>query len=1054
MLPTQQVNVAFRGGLDRKTDGRLVIPSKLTQADDVEFVDHDTIVTRCGTSRINVPFGYGEPLRIFEHANVPTIEYLSGQTARANGNNLPSYYGINALTYEPDTFARVGVITRRAQSLVQKTTLPGAGVPLYAQNFDVVVANTNYIVAWEEVGYTGRMGVRWSIRSLTNDAEVQGGFFSSSGAATDIYVKPRVTYDSDNGWFGIWYAHFSSAAGNNFTVEGVLYDEAGGAPVAGPAVVITTPVAGAVEGATGLEALFDVYFAAGLGYAVSARATDATGSIYSATVDGSLAVLASGNAVNAVRPVSLTAYGADVGGFFVGFCFYGASTDLRGRRLNVGGGGALSAEVTISALGAGNLVGRVASSTSGSNLLLACDVFGATTDTHARTYLATCSTALVLSQQTYVTTNCFLSGRIFEMRSRKYLPVTFTSQQYQSVTLVLDVTAASRNLNATLLTSAQPLFVARLDWGETANPSPLAVDSAHRVPDCTSTLMPYLKFEANTRLAGTTNATPVAITFAKFAPLEQLGDGKLNGLTYLAGALPMVTDGQKMVEEGFHWNPEVIGTVTNGLVVIPPVATGTGIYDFPAIGTYVVAFTETWQDAQGNWHESGVAFLGSVTTTAGNLAINPTIVRPPTLKNDQTLLAAGGRVGLTMYRTKASSTDTTLYLAHSLELGSGAGYINDTDLGFGEPLYTEGGVLPNTPAPSCRHIGTYSGRLVLTGCGDGSKVYLSKVTDKGFAAEFISDENTFQRTIPPSAGRGVASVEMLGKLVVLAERRIGIVYGTGPNDSGVGDFTEFEPVVTDMGVVWTAPKSVRLAAEGIWFQSPFGLRLFGGQGITQGQNGRPVGSDVDDLVSGNVVALAGGNIQQTRFALATTFLVWDQVWGQFTRFTNHTSVDSCVVDGEYHLLAIGEASNTLLRKRDPVWIAADSTITAGIPGLVPVIGDVVLGDIQFGGVQGYQRVRSMHLLSKVNSLSAAPQFDVHVGYDNADPGALPEVSAVLSAATGLVLQFQHQFFTQKCETLKLRLRFHDPNGWSTVRLTDLALLVGVKRGPWKSAENK
>lgn len=1053
MLPSQQVNLSLRGGLDRKTDGRLVIPSKLTKADEVEFVDHDTVVTRAGTTSVYVPPGNGGPVRLWEHGGVPHIEHDNGTITRANGLGFPSVYAAQALTYEPNTFARVGVTAQRVQSLMQKGTAPGGGVPLYDRNFDVAEGGSNFIVAWEEPGYTGRMAVRWSIRSLDDGSEIQSGIFSASGAATDIYVKPRVIWDQTRQGFSIWLAHFLSA-GLTYNVEASFIPQTGGV-LSAPTTVIAVPAGGAVEGALGLEALFDVYYLASQTcYGVAARQTDATGTIHMAMRDQTFGtILANTSGTPAVRPVSLTTHVTWDGSDLVVHAIYGTGANIKGYRLRTTTG-VQSAEVTITTVG-GTLFGRCCVTDISGLLYIAADNFTSTSSSFATTYYLSCSFAHAGASRTAISTNCFLSGRIFTMRGRYYVPVTFTSTQYQSVTLVLDLSAAAKNFTVT--TAAQPLFVARIDWGETANPSPLAADSAHRVPYASEFLIPYLKYEANTRLAGVTNATPVNISFAMLWSRSQLGSAKLNGCTYLAGALPQVCDGQKIVEEGFHWNPEVLGTVTNGLVVVSPVATGSGIYDFPGIGTYIVAFTESWQDAQGNWHESGTSFLCSVTTTAGNLAINPTIVRPPSLKRDQALLAAGGKAGLTMYRTKMTSTDTTLYLAHSNELGSGTGYINDTDLGFGEPIYTEGGVLPNTPAPSCRIIETFGGRLVLVGSLDGSKVYFSKVTDKGFAAEFVSDENAFQRTVPPEAGRAISGVEMNGKLVVVTENRLGIIYGAGPNDTvTAGEFTEFEPVALDIGARWDAPRSVALASEGVWFQTRYGMRLFNGQGIALDNRGRPIGADIDDLIASgyNVVTLHGGSTQQTRFVvLFSCMLVFDQVWGQFSRFlSTHYAWDACMVDGEYHLLG-SEAGEATLRRRDAT-LVIDNVLSGGFWYPNEVTGDIVLGDIQFGGIQGFQRVRNILVLGNVKTLPSTPLIELWVTYDNADAPVAAEVTADPTAMNNKLFQFEHQFFTQKCSTMRLEIKFRDSSLVSPIRLTDLALSVGVKKGPWKSAEVK
>lgn len=1044
MLPTQQVNINFRGGLDRKTDERLVIPSKLVVADDVEFVDHDTIITRCGTSRIPVSSAYLQPVRMFEHGGDANIEHLDGRVVRANGGNSSEFSSTDYLPLGGNTnaFTRVGVITKRLAGLTRKE--PGIGSSLYGIQFDCATGGGTYCAVWER----DRTGdICYSIRDLTTDVELKSGVISPAGAL--VGAKPRVTYDWDTSYYNIFYAQYTPG-GTSYSVMCGTVDEGTG-PFTPVGTILTTAVGAVVESSATATALFDVSFMAGR-YVVAARSTVAAGSIHMVLLDGAFTAITPVRVgVPATVPVSLTTHITEAAGVVTGHALYGSGLNLRGYYLP-SNTTTLSAENTIATY-ATKRVGRIAvTDFTGGDLLVTFDGFTSTANLYGDINVLRINTAHALVSSVNATTiTGFIAGRSFQMRGKNFLPVIFTSAQYQSVILVFDLTVASTGLGTLDFPTS---IVARLDWGEVAPPSPLALDAGHRVPACFDQVMLYTKFETNTRLAGTVNVTEVCLASARFSPQEQLGDAKWNGDTYLAGACPQVCDGANIVEEGFHWNPEIVGTVTKNLVTVAPIATGTGKYTFPntAPATYTIAFTESWEDAQGNWHESGIAFLGQVSIAAlANRDINPTILRPPSLKPNRKLL---------MYRSLGTGTDTTLYLAHTDEYGVGAP-IDDANLPNGEPLYIEGGILPNTPAPACRQIATFAGRLVLSGCDDGSRIFISKKGDKGFAAEFVSDDNAFSRIIPPESGRVVGCAEMSGKLVVVAEQRIGIVYGSGPNDTNtVGEFTEFEPVAVDIGAKWTAPKSIKLSAEGIWFQSPYGLRLFGSQGIARDNKGLPIGSAVDDLVSGNVVTISGGNTQQTRFTMPYFFLVWDQLWGQFTRFSDHDSVDACTVKGDYYFVSESEYP-TLLRRRDPSWGASDSTISGGVPSVSYFSGVVALGDIQFGGVQGFQRVRNMVLLGRAPQrvTYTSPKISIYVSYDNDRSFVTPEVADIVpTMMPDGTFQLEHQFFRQKCETMQIQIRFRDePTGpafASPIRLTDLALSVGVKRGPWKSAEVK
>jgi hypothetical protein len=315
--------------------------------------------------------------------------------------------------------------------------------------------------------------------------------------------------------------------------------------------------------------------------------------------------------------------------------------------------------------------------------------------------------------------------------------------------------------------------------------------------------------------------------------------------------------------------------------------------------------------------------------------------------------------------------------------------------------------------------------------------------------EFVSDDVAFQQVVKPELGRVVATVEMQGKLVVVGEHAFGVMFGTGPDTSGVGKYATVETVATGMGGLWTAPKSVKIATEGVWFQSKYGLRLFTSSGVAQSQSGWFVGSELDSLVTATnapVTALSGGTTQQTHFFNDTYCFMWDQTWGQFVIFTRHSSVDACLVNGVYFFLQ-NNAGVPRLQYRNPAVVQDQGEVTV-------VRGLIQTAPIQVAGLQGFQRVRRMLALGAAN-YGSAPAFDIEVAYDGEQILGTPEFSnaAPLVSVSG-VFQFQHQFFRQKCQSMLLRLTFSDQNGLSRVRITDLALAVGVKYGSTQTPENK
>jgi hypothetical protein len=1015
-LNKQLVHLNMTGGLQKKDDQFLVIPSKLTAADNVEFDDASTVITRGGQARLTLPAGYATAIRSFVRAGTANLEFEDGSTIRANGLSGASDYANwrgSALSYEPSTFPRVGVQTRRI-----------AQYPIDGASFDVAYGATNYCLAWSE--YDANLGyvVQVSIRSVTTDIEVQRNVISGA-AASEYVMQPRVIYDSTNARFSIFTYHEDSAF-VTASMKGSYVAETGGS-FTGPTILIAMSYAGG-----GLSALADAAIYPGQGYCLVSRDADLTGTVRMRLVNLSHgSIVASTSAVPATVLSSLTAHATYSGGVLLGHAIFGAGANLRGYRLP-SNTGVMSASVTIRTLT--GTIGRVVVTDVSGALHITIDQLTATSDTYATTYLINATTAHVFTSQTAISTNCFIDGRSFSMRSRNFVPMVFTSNSNQSTHFLLDITEAAENLG--VATTAKPSFVSRVDYGEVAA-SGYGINLGARVRGSHASMVTYAKYETDLRLAGATNATRIVLVAAKFAPTEQLGDAEINGLALLAGALPRVCDGAQIVEEGFHWGPEVQGAA------LTPVTTGSGIYSFPSVGSYSVAFTEGWMDAQGNWHESAVARTFSLTTTLGNLDINPTFIRPPSVKNDRQLI---------MYRTKLLGTDTSLYLAHAGDLSTGTVVeVTDADLPSGEQLYTAGNVLPNTPAPACRHVSVFQKRLVLAGCGDGSRIYWSKQTTPGYGVEFNSGDPTHQTQVPADKGRAVATKEMDDRLVILCENGVGIIGGQGPDPTGTsGQYSDFSSIITETGCSWDSPKSVIRGPEGVWFRSPFGLRLVSRSGsLARGQDNKQVGSEVDALVSGNVVAIAGDAKQQLRFYQSSgTVLVWDYQWLQWTRFTGFANVDACYADDRYYHLSNYSTTTPLLRYTNNTTPADVNDSGVATQAFSPYIETPWLS---FAGIQGFQRVYRLMILGKNADGSVNPMtFGLSLQYDFNDTyTSFPTVN-VTPSTNGLV-RLQHHFVKQKCESMKIAIYFFPvtPGNAGRFRLTDLTLQVGVKGGYFK-----
>lgn len=995
-LQKQLAHLNITGGLSRSEDPRIAIPSKLVVADNVEFDDLSTVRSRGGQASVALPAGYPPPVRAFTHRGGALLEMSDGATVRANAGPL-GYSDVGAWSgdldpAQPRRYARVGATQRR---------VPGspAAVGAASGEYDVATGTTTYCLVWvDSIG--GETGLRISVRRASDDAEM---FFTAMfGASGETVTRPRVIFDPTSGHYAV-FGYFEDLGLLTASIKGGTFAEAGGTLT--PASLITMAV-----DLSGTIALMDVAFLATYGYCVVGRDAEATNRVRIRVFDTTLTALTATSVyVPATALNSITAHMLYSGGTRYGYALYGAGANLRGRRLS--DAGVLGAETTIATVG-GTVIGQVAAVEVSGNLLIAADSTPSTSATYATTYVVSASNTLAALSQTDVSTNCFLAGRTFSMHGRNYVPVVFEGAASQGTLFVLDLSEAALNLGAT---GTNPYFIARLSAGEVAHDQ-VAAKFHLRLPASAQSLLLYRTFETDLRLLAGANVTGSALTAAALDD-GQLGACEINGLTFLAGACPMVFDGRQVVEEGFHWAPEV-----SGGALVPAAA---GILTFPnATATYTVVFTEGWTDAQGNWHESGVAAEYPVTITAGSglYSVNPTLIRPPSLKGSRELV---------MYRTLGSSTNTSLYL-------TGAS-TSEAALPSGEQIYTAGGVLPNTPAPSCRHVSAFQKRLVLAGCGDGSRVHWSKTSTPGYGVEFSAGDPSHQTTVPSDKGRVVATQEMDDRLLVFCERGVSIISGSGPAPTGLtGQYSEASTIIPETGCSWDSPKSVLRGPEGVWFRSPQGIRMVSrGGALAREQDGNFVGSQIDDLVSGSVVALSGETKQQARFYQSSgTCLVWDYQWLQWTRFTGMGNDDAVYADGRFYTIYDSAGTGLLRYTLD------------GSSGEVDDAGDNALVDgvietpwLSFAGVQGFQRVYRLMVLGEATASTLRLQLSIYYDFSTASPE-----TATVDVAGGTV-QVQHHLARQKCETMKIRLVFSDRDGNDVqFRLSDLTLQVGAKFG--------
>lgn len=263
-------------------------------------------------------------------------------------------------------------------------------------------------------------------------------------------------------------------------------------------------------------------------------------------------------------------------------------------------------------------------------------------------------------------------------------------------------------------------------------------------------------------------------------------------------------------------------------IIEPPAAVSSGGSVDEGEHRYVAVFEMI--DAQGRRHRSAPSEVVSADTTASDKTVTLTIstlaiagaysngtnLGPyPTIHVYRT--TAGGaafyrctpNLGAPRASAEYAGAPTTTFVDTS----------SDATISVNEILYTDGGVLPNVQPPASRFTCSGSGRLWLGGLLEPSKAVCSKLVVEGEPVQF-TDSDAFAVFFPePLTG----IVWLDGALIGFSSNGIYVVTGDGPNDQGVGSFTEPRRLPTDVGCI--DYRSIVETPQGVFFQSKRGIYL-------------------------------------------------------------------------------------------------------------------------------------------------------------------------------------------------------------------------------------
>jgi hypothetical protein len=502
----------------------------------------------------------------------------------------------------------------------------------------------------------------------------------------------------------------------------------------------------------------------------------------------------------------------------------------------------------------------------------------------------------------------------------------------------------------------------------------------------------------------------------------------------------------------------------------------------------VVACWE-WRDAQGRLHRSAPSdvlpsYVAEVRAIAGKFVVTNTSARiaiPPFIDAEIKAGCLPKDIYLVVYTSPASRSVGTGALATpddtfwASEPGYGVALEDLRDASYPwmterigpggqlqlpqttsliRPLYTNGDILGNDPAPSPLHVATTRERVWLIDSENRDRAYFSKpLSSPEVSPEFSA---ALYLRMPTEAGELVALGVLDDLVVFFSESSIHALStaDAGPDSTGSGDWPPLRRFSREVGCINAA--SVVTTDVGLFFASAAGIYLLAPTGQLTWV-GRDLGDSIDwaAIVSSTVVP----ERKEVVFATASSCYVFDYDHGQWTT-TVYTGDDGPTTGDADIAEAVAYGGELVLVSTEGIAWEEDASSTER------VIYQARTGWIHLAGLQGFKRVRRIGLLGRITFDPELPgifesppnlgTIAIRVYYDYDETDFDDYTIALLDVRTQLDPMRLRQYLARhKCEALSVRVTVSLTSSGQQAyqprpELVGLALEVGTLKRlrPW------
>lgn len=470
---------------------------------------------------------------------------------------------------------------------------------------------------------------------------------------------------------------------------------------------------------------------------------------------------------------------------------------------------------------------------------------------------------------------------------------------------------------------------------------------------------------------GTTNVNQTANIYSQTG-VNQVGfsigrvgvySAEIGQTLNVTGGFLWTYDGSSAVENGFFLYPDSVKTTWSAsggsMAAQPDGATNTNAYFYQV--------TYEWCDNQGNRYFSTPSLPVSVTTTGSGSSGSVTLNIPTLRLSYKTNV----KIGVYRWSVAQQSYYQTTSITTPTQNNPSVDSIDFVDTNadatvLGNSLiYTTGGVIEDTSAPSAKAITLFDNRVWIINAENPDILSYSKqviqrtpVEMSGLLTLYVSPTQSAEGATGPMT----AIAPMDDKLIIFKKNAIYYINGTGPDNTGANSQYS-QPIFITATVGCENQESIVFTPDGLMFQSGKGIWILG-----RGLETNYIGNPVEDFTDGATVNSAENipNTNQVRFTLSSgVTLMYDYFFGQWGTFINARAISGTIYQNLHTLLT---PYSTVLQETPGVYL--DNTS--------PVLVSFTTAWINLAGLQGYQRAYFFYLIGEYKS---PHKLQLYVSYD-------------------------------------------------------------------------